>query len=147
MKKQIKSAFVIVMAAIILAGSQLAASAQAAQSLSVNVPFDFVAGSRQLPAGRYTVRRVSFNSEAALRIESEDGRVRVTVLTNATRGASQRATLTFRQYGDEHFLSGIWLPGASAGRELQESRHERTLRAEAAARRAAPKTIALVGRE
>jgi hypothetical protein len=145
MKKQIKSAFVLVMTAAMLAGSQFAASAQTPQHLAVNVPFDFVAGDRQLPAGRYRVRRIKLDSASALLIESADGRARATVLTNAARGASGRATLTFKQYGDQHFLAGVWLPGAAGGRELQESKQERTLREQAAAKRAEPKTIALVG--
>jgi hypothetical protein len=147
MKKQIKSAFALVMTAVMLAGSQFAASAQTPQHLAVNVPFDFVAGDRQFPAGRYIISRVNFNSEAAIRIASKDGRIRVTVLTNAARDESGRATLTFRQYGDQHFLAGVWLAGASGGRALHESKQERTLRAQAAPRHAEPKTIALVGRE
>jgi hypothetical protein len=147
MKKQIKSAFVFIITAVVLAGSQFAASAQTPQHLAVNVPFDFAVGDRQLPAGRYHIRRVNPDSESALLIESADGRARATVLTNAARGASARATLTFKRYGDRHFLAGVWLPGAAVGRTLQESKQERGLREQAAARHAEPKTIALVGRE
>jgi hypothetical protein len=144
MKKQIKSAIVLFMTAVVLAGSQFTASAETPQSLAVNVPFDFVAGNRQFPAGRYVIRRANFNSEAVIRIESADGRVRATVLTNASRDESKRATLTFRQYGDQHFLAVVRLAGAAGGRELQESKQERRLREAAAARRAGPKAVALV---
>jgi hypothetical protein len=135
MKKQITSAFVLIITAAVMAGSQFAAAAQTSH-LEVSVPFNFVVGDRELPAGRY---RVSGNNESILRIVSADGGARVTVLTNASRGASKGAALTFRQYGDRHFLAGVNLPGAAGGRELQESKQERTIRAE-------PKTIALRGR-
>lgn len=146
MKKQINTAFALVMTALVLAGSQFAAAAQTAQHLSFEVPFEFVAGDRQLPAGRYTVRRVKLDSEAALRIEDEQGRVRATVLTNAAAGRARRAALTFKQYGGRHFLAGVWMPGAPAGRELQESKQERALREQAAAERAEHKMLAVVAR-
>ena len=142
MKKQI-IVLALVITAIILGGSQLVASAQTAHHLAFDAPFDFVAGDRQLPAGRYIVRRVKQDSEAALRIEDERGHVRATVLTNAAGGPSARAALTFRQYGGRHFLAGVWMPGAAGGRELQESKQERTLRARAG--RAEPGTVAIVG--
>lgn len=144
MKKQINTAIVIVMTGLILGGSQFVASAQTAQHLAFDAPFEFVAGDRQLPAGRYRIRRVKQDSEAALRIEDERGRVRAVVLTNAAGGPTARATLTFKQYGGRYFLSGVWMPGAAGGRELQESRQERTLRARAG--RAEPRTVAVVGK-
>lgn len=145
MKKQIKSAIVLILTAVVMAGSQFAASAQTPH-ISVSVPFDFVAGDKQLPAGRYHIRRVSLDSASALFITSADGRARAMVLTNPTREGEKRATLTFRRYDDQHFLAGVWMPGAAGGHELQPSKQERGLREQAAAaRRAAPKTIALVG--
>lgn len=147
MKKQIKSAFVLIITAVIVAGSQFTASAQTPRPLEVSVPFDFVAGDRQLPAGRYRISRVGANNESTLRIQSTDGRARAIVLTNSARAASKQARLTFRQYGDQHFLAGVEMPDASGARELRESKRERTARLEAAARRTEPKTIALVGRE
>ena len=148
MKKQIKSAFVLLFAAVVVAGSQLAASAQTPQQLTVDVPFDFVAGDKQLPAGRYLVRRVRFEAASALLIESAETGARVIVLTNAAGTATKRPTLTFNQYGEQHFLASVHLPGAGGGRELQESKQERDLRTAASAgRRAEPKTIALVGRQ
>ena len=146
MKKQIKSAFVLIITAIVVAGSQFTASAQTPQPLEVSVPFDFVVGNQQLPAGRYRISRVGASNESTLRIESADGRARATVLTNSTRRTSKQAQLTFRQYGDQHFLAGVQLADAADGRELRESKQERAARAEAAAaKRAEPRTIALVG--
>lgn len=144
MKKQLNLAFALIITALVLAGSQFAAAAQTAQRLDFEVPFEFVAGDRRLPAGRYTVRRVKVDSEAALRIEDAQGRVRATVLTNAAAAPARRAALTFKRYGGRHFLAGVWMPGAPTGRELQESKQERELRAEAGC---AARTIAVVARQ
>ncbi len=144
MKKQINIALALVMTAITLGGSHFGASARTAHHLAFDAPFDFVAGDRQLPAGRYIVRRVKQDSEAALRIEDEQGRVLATVLTNAAGGSTQRARLTFKQYGGQHFLAGVWMPGAAGGRELQESKRERNARAQAG--RAEPRTVAVAGK-
>ncbi|HWS55730.1 MAG TPA: hypothetical protein VN228_16445 [Pyrinomonadaceae bacterium] len=127
MKKQINRALALIIAGIILGASQ-PASAQTADRAVVNVPFAFTAGERQLPAGRYTVRRVKLDSEAAILIRSEDGGASATVLTNAARGDSGKARLTFRQYGDAYFLAGVYVPGAAVGREVAESRSERGAR-------------------
>ena len=130
MKKQIKSAFVLIITAVVVAGSQFAASAQTPQPLEASIPFDFVAGDQQLPAGRYRISRVGATNESTLRIQSTDGRARATVLTNSARGASKGARLTFRQYGDQLFLASVWVPGTAGGREVNESRQERRLRRE-----------------
>jgi hypothetical protein len=142
MKKQINRTLALIIAGIILGASQLA-SAQTAEQVVVNVPFAFTAGGRQLPAGRYTVRRVKLDSEAVIRIRSADGRASATVLTNAARGEAGPARLTFRQYGDAYFLSGVYAPGAVGGRELSESGRERHLRREQAGAGAEAKTVAV----
>lgn len=133
MKKQIDRALalIIITTAIILGAAQLA-SARTADYVVVDVPFSFVAGDRQLPAGRYSVRRARFDSTALI-VRNEDGGEATMVLTNAG-GASRQMKLTFRQYGDRHFLAGVWLPGANGGRALPESKRERSLRRELAAK-------------
>lgn len=131
MKKQINRALALIITGIILGASQIA-SAQTASQVVVDVPFAFTAGERQLPAGRYTVRRVKLDSEAVILIESEDGKASATLLTNAARGAAGPAKLTFRQYGDAYFLAGVYAPGAAGARELTESKRERAMRRELA---------------
>lgn len=129
MKKQITSSAALVIMAIILGASQLA-QARTSARLVVHIPFDFVAGQQQLPAGRYTVRRVRSDAETALIIQSEDNRQAATLLTHATGAPSKQAKLTFRQYGDQLFLAGVFVPGTSGGRLVSESKQERRLRRE-----------------
>ena len=145
MKKQITRAFAIIIAAVILGAAPLV-SAQTAERLVINVPFDFVAGGEQFPAGRYVVRRVTPDNERALFIQSEDGRVTATLLTNSSGAPGDAAKLLFRQYGDRYFLAGVRLAGAAGGREVPESKQERDARRERAAKAGGerePKTVAV----
>src|SRR5689334_13516413 len=104
MKKQIMSAL---LGFTLLAVMAVSAYAQAGRHVSVHIPFDFNVAGKQMPAGDYSVRRVSNSSESALLIQSEDGRETAVVFTNASQREPKRAELSFRQYGESHFLSAI----------------------------------------
>ena len=54
--------------------------------------------------------------------------------------------VVFKRYGDEYFLSQVWISGRSTGRELRKSRQERALERELAARAVKPETIAIAGK-
>ena len=146
MKKQITSALLGIVAVLLLAGPT---HAQSARGVTVEVPFDFAAGGRQLPAGRYTVRRVQVDSESALLIKGERGGAAAVVLTNKGRGDARRASLTFRQYGDRYFLARVSMPGAASVRELPRSggerKAERELIEEADAGGRDSQTVTIVG--
>jgi hypothetical protein len=81
MKKQIMNALLGLAVVTTLAVS---AYAQSGRRMTVHIPFDFVVSGKQMPAGDYSVRRVSKDSEGALLIQSEDGRRVATVFTNAS---------------------------------------------------------------
>lgn len=122
MKKQIMRALLGI---TILAATAFTAGAQAgSRRLYVHVPFDFVAGGRQLPAGDYSVRRITAGSETALMIQSEDGRNITTVMTNASGREPARAELTFRQQGEDYFLASVSIPGAVSVREVPRQKAE-----------------------
>ena len=121
MKKQIMSALVGFALTMVMAAS---AFAQSGRRLTVHVPFDFVVAGRQMPAGDYSVRRVSKNSENALLIQSADGRKVATVFTNSSRREANRAELSFRQHGETYFLSEVSIPGTAGVREIPPSKSE-----------------------
>lgn len=144
MKKQISRALLGLAAALALA---VAANAQDLNTVLIRVPFDFVAGAKQMPAGRYTVRRLRSDAETALLLRSEDGRSTAVVLTN-TGGANPRASaLVFRQYGDRYFLAEVSMPGTASVRELPKTGAERRLERELAEQNKADesKTVTVVG--
>jgi hypothetical protein len=129
MKKQISGALLGLAAALALA---VAANAQVLHRVAVSVPFDFVAAGKQMPAGRYSVRRASSGTESALVIMSEDGRASALVLTHTGDANPRAAELVFRQHGDRYFLAEVSMPGAASVRELPKSGAERHLERELA---------------
>lgn len=129
MKKQISRALLGLAAALALA---VAADAQVLHAFTIRVPFDFAAGGKQMPAGRYTARRIKSDSETALLIRSEDGRASAVVLTNKGEENPTAAALVFRQFGDRYFLAEVSMPGTASVRELPRTGAERKLERELA---------------
>jgi hypothetical protein len=121
MKKQIMSAL---LGFALLAIMTVSAYAQVGRHVSVHIPFDFVVAGKQMPAGDYRVRRVWKDSEAALIIQSEDGRSTAMVLTNASNREPKRAELSFRQHGESYYLSSVSIPGTAGIREVPRSKSE-----------------------
>jgi hypothetical protein len=122
MKKQISRALLGFATLLLLAVS---ASAQTTRGIEVQVPFDFVAGRKEMPAGHYTVRRVKYDSETALLIQSEDKRDAAIILTSSGGRTPSGASLTFRQYGARFFLAVVSMPGTASLRAVPKSGGER----------------------
>ncbi|HZB44604.1 MAG TPA: hypothetical protein VE360_05150 [Pyrinomonadaceae bacterium] len=144
MKKQISRALLGLAAALALA---VAANAQVMHTVLIRVPFNFVAGEKQMPAGRYTVKRVRSDGESALFIRSEDGRVSTVILTHSGEPQPRNAALVFRQHGDRYFLAEVSLPGTTSVRALPKTGAERRLERELAEQNKADesKTVTVVG--
>jgi hypothetical protein len=147
MKKQITRTLV---GLVILLALAVTAYAQEARRVRVEVPFDFVAGQKHLPAGRYSVSRIQRDGEKALMIRSEEGQHTAIVLTNTADETPTRAELSFRRYeGERYFLASVSIPGTEDVREVRKSdgekRLERELRAQSKNGSDAVKTIAVVG--
>ena len=113
-----------VMAALALA---FVASAQAQTALNFKtfaVPFSFKVGNKVLPAGEYKITA----DKEIIRVQKTDGKENAVTLTQRTRGVNHNlsdAKLTFRRYGDQYYLSQVWLPD-NLGRELKKPRREVT---------------------
>lgn len=144
MKKQISRALLGLAAALALA---VAADAQVLRAFTIRVPFDFAAGGKRMPAGRYTARRIKSDSETALLIRSEDGRASAVVLTNKGEENPAAAALVFRQLGDRYFLAEVSMPGTASVRELPKTGAERKLERELAEqnRSEESKTVTVAG--
>ena len=95
-------------------------NAQTPSRVEVNIPFDFSAGKATLKAGAYSIKRTSAN---ALAIRSADGKTTALVnapLTVGARDSKAGERLVFNQYGDQYFLSQVWL-SVDTGRQLLTS--------------------------
>jgi hypothetical protein len=100
---------VILLALVCVLGLGASARAQDEDAVVVNVPYDFVAGSRVLPAGTYTVSRLDAGgSREKLVLRGYDAKVAVLLTpTFFTEARSQHAHVDFEGVGAKHFLSQI----------------------------------------
>lgn len=126
MKSRIVSALLTVVAVVWLTAAFYGQEAPAPM-FTVDVPFAFIAGGTNLPAGRYTVRHM-MNSNWIL-LSSSDGRTSSTVQVQeaaAPIGKSE-AKLVFNRYSEKYFLSEIWTATDQQVHECIKSGSEREL--------------------
>jgi hypothetical protein len=104
-----KSYFTVVLTLTCLFGLGITARAQDASRVIATVPFDFVVGGETLPAGTYTLGRVSLASQRALVIRSDDhGAFLLSIVLDDVPAA--QAKLGFEHVGDKYVLSRIETP-------------------------------------
>ena len=104
--------------------------AQSGHQIHLQVPFGFMAGSSQFPAGEYTV--VSDNSNGVVLIRNTNKGPAAFVMTRPAgeNNDYDKVKLVFHRYGEQYFLSQVW-PAGSPIRQLNESAREAELAAAA----------------
>lgn len=131
MKRQAFRTITMVSLLLMLAAVSVNAQRLSDDSIAVNIPFDFAVGQTKLPAGNYTLRRLALTSSYdRVVIQSADGRGdSQTGMTrpNRTSEVQKQSKLIFNRYGDQYFLSQVWMAGSDTGRDLFQSRNERSL--------------------
>ena len=108
----------------------VAACASAQTVAKVNLPFGFVVNKATLPAGAYTVDVVSNTSSTRiLALRSRDARIGMLPMGNNATSTkpSENSRLVFHRYGDQYFLSQIWIAGEASGHEFPISSREAEL--------------------
>lgn len=130
MKKQLFGTFAIL--SLLLAHAVVSVQAQSRSRVTAHIPFAFQIGDKTLPAGDYSVKRLSSNS---LLVRSEDGDV--SILAHAPRSVQHSndakpstEKLVFRRYGDQYFLAQVWMTRDNMGRELNMTGAERRVAAD-----------------
>ena len=109
-------------------GLLLVAACANAQGVNVkaNVPFDFTIGKSSLPAGAYSIQSLATATGSVLAIRGEHAAKNMLASANnaETLNPSPNSRLVFHRYGDQYFLSQIWLQGEKVGRQFRISRRE-----------------------
>src|SRR6202035_3551511 len=91
-----------------LAALAVSARSQAVDKLIVNIPHDFVAAGKTLPAGTYKVNRLSDFDINQLSLTSFENGNGVFLLSNEVSTTREdKPALTFERVGDQYFLSKI----------------------------------------
>ena len=118
MKKYTVFAFVL---SIIMLGLGVNANAQSEGTVFATIPFDFEVGGKTLPAGTYTVSKVSDNSRGLLISNRNQGVFALPVsLDNAQAGGP---LFSFEKVAGKYLLSEVNTP---EGAYIIDTRHEET---------------------
>jgi hypothetical protein len=120
MKKYLRP---ILLVAGLVAGSLGMAQAQSADYLKVNVPFDFIAGNKALPAGAYELRRVNDRDPNLLRMSNAAGESTLIYVAHSNSLASSDTRFVFAGYGEQFVLTSLRTPKEDA--RLQNSGADR----------------------
>ena len=117
---------------LIVALAFVTAVAANAQS-NANVPFEFVVGSKSLPAGHYRITNATAGGQV-VRIASATNEMSVFNLAMRTTNgrAAKESKLVFHRYGNRYFLAEIWRSGETEGQKLLKSREEKAIERELA---------------
>jgi hypothetical protein len=109
-----------------LATAQLGSS----QKIVVQVPFEFLVGSKVVPSGEWIVQPATVNSNS-LMIRNNGaavGMFSAASLLDAKEIAGNYA-LVFHKYGNSYFLSGVKIKGTRTGYRIPQSKAEAEMRA------------------
>jgi hypothetical protein len=100
--------------------------------MTAQVPFEFMAGSKHVPAGRCAVESILTGNGKALVIKNIAARVSLfsPALPGETSDAATEYAMVFHKYGNRYFLSALKLGGSRSFYRIPESKAERELRAQ-----------------
>ena len=103
-----------------------AAFAQSGAVMQFDVPFEFRVGTTILPAGHYHVGEAGGHVLSIRCFACKAGAMIQTEGVEA-RKMPETGKLVFNRYNQTYFLSSVWTPGESQGRQLHKSAAEREL--------------------
>ena len=111
-------------------GAALSGPAAAqAQSVTVNIPFNFSANDQSVPAGTYRISLQAPRYLSFVNTQSTRNQYLMLVQPTGEQNGLDGGRLTFRRYGDSNYLYQVWMPGQGEGRQFVRSRAEQeTLR-------------------
>src|SRR5271169_577568 len=113
---------------LMLAGLAGLVNAQSRPLVAAEVPFNYIANGRTMPAGECTVR-VDNDGASILWIASEDRQILAMAAANDSTKAAEETTLVFHKYGTQYFLAGVTRQGQYRSYTLPAGRLEKELRA------------------
>jgi hypothetical protein len=95
--------------------------------MRADIPFDFHAGDRLMPAGEYVIHEQG----TWVILSHFDGKASGAVMTLAASGRgpaqAQDARLEFNRYGSEYFLSSVWNSFTTNGRQVPATTRQKEL--------------------
>jgi len=104
-------------------------SAQTRTVIKAQVPFDFVAKGKTMPAGECTIEARG-DGQTVLSINSGNQHLFAIPNASESRNPSENTSLVFHKYGDRYFLAAINRQGENRGYKLPAGKLEKELRAQ-----------------
>ena len=118
---------VLIAIGVVTVLSVTSAYAQAV-SIRADIPFQFIAAGKVLPAGKYQLEYAAAFQRITLRpIEGGAGLYLTSHPADRPGSGPQPGMFVFHKYGDHYFLWKVWSPGHSQGYELPASKAEREM--------------------
>ncbi|HTR23134.1 MAG TPA: hypothetical protein VMI10_04075 [Terriglobales bacterium] len=111
-----------------LAGLTGLANAQSGSTVIAEVPFNYIANGRHMPAGETRVK-IENNGQTYLWIAAESRSAFAMPVPNDSMKPSEETKLVFHRYGDRYFLAGVQREGQTRSYELPAGSLEKELRA------------------
>ena len=108
-------------------------NAQTRAMIKAEVPFEFVANGKVMPAGSCTIQ-AGGDAHTILTIKSGNEQLFVAPNSSESLNPSENTSLVFHKYGDRYFLASINREGERRGYELPAGRLEKEMRAQNAVR-------------
>jgi hypothetical protein len=100
----------------------MSAAAQAQTThMKVTVPFEFIAGNVQLPAGEYEVTALGPWGGNTLSVHNVNSNAGSVVVSNSCRSQKPAADakLVFYRYGHQYFLAQVWNRNSFSGSQIR----------------------------
>jgi hypothetical protein len=108
----------------IVIGLSVAGFAALGARINADIPFDFMVGNKQFPAGKYLVRKGSTTGTSVI-FGLENKKVTTFMTFKGVNNTEQKTKLIFHRYGNQYFLSQVWDGTNDAVIELPKSKSER----------------------
>jgi hypothetical protein len=121
MTKHALRTLALLLAAAAIAAVPVPSRASSGDAIVVTIPFEFAVAGEWLPAGEYTVRRVS-QSGSAFQIVRNDGEAAAAVSASGSLQAGRRVAaprLVFVENEGIHYLEEVWLSGENGKRVVR----------------------------
>jgi hypothetical protein len=109
-----------------------------------NVPFQFVAGDRVLPAGEYRIKVDSALRLLEIRQAGADDGAFVTAIPALSTDVASNTKLVFTADGSVRMLQSVWVRGRAEGVEVPTSKTQRELARASASNLVARATLEVV---
>jgi hypothetical protein len=116
---------------LMLLSGLMAAQSLASSTVVAQVPFEFMANDKIIPAGECVVKSADMDARIlAISNFAAKRSLLAQSSRNETKKASDRTVLVFTHYGNQYFLSEIRIEGSNQTYKLATSRAEAELRAQ-----------------